>query len=97
MPVPVDRAEGGEVAPVDLLTATGRDEGVVTPDGTEVAMGAGTAAVRRGRNSDQSIKRVSYALFKDCCVLFLVFFLTCPRLVPVPTDGRFVFSFFLVR
>ncbi len=60
VPVPADWVEGGEVAPVDPSAETGRGEGVATPHGTEGATGASTAAVRHGRNSVQSIKRIFY-------------------------------------
>ncbi len=72
--VPVDRPEDGEVAPAELLMATVRDEGVATPEGTEVVTGAGIAVVRLGRNSDQSINRDSNALLEDHHVLFFRFF-----------------------
>jgi hypothetical protein len=74
MPVQAGWAEGGEVAPVDPSAETGRDEGVATPDGTEAVTGAGTGAVRLGRNSVNQSRKFLYELSKECCVLFFFFF-----------------------
>jgi hypothetical protein len=97
VPVPAGWVKGGEVAQEEPSVETVRGEGEASPDGTGGDTGTGLAPAQRGRNRVLSINQSRDSVMNGRMTVvsfFLVFFLTCPRSVPVPTVRRYFFSFF---